>query len=73
MLNAEPGCEHDEPVGAERRDVAQVLLTHDLVHDKHEQREEEVIGELKSEEGREVDAHVELGITENDLYEHSSR
>ena len=73
VLDAEPRRECDQPEGRERHDVAQVLLIHHHVDREGEQREEEVVGELQREEGRQIQPHIELGITELHLNEYSCR
>ena len=65
--------EDDDPVRDECHEVADVLLIHHRVHHEDEQRKEEVVDELKSEEGLQVQPDLEIGIAQPHLNEHSSR
>ena len=43
-----------KPKAASATTWPEVLLIHYYVNDKHEQRKEEVVGELQPEEGRQI-------------------
>ena len=59
-------------VDDDRRQMPDVLLVDEHVHDQREQREEEVLGELKPEQGLQVQTDVEVVIAE-DRPERASR
>ena len=73
VLDPEHGGEGDEHVGDERHQVTDVLLVHQHVHHEGEQREEQVLGELKPEQDLQVQPDLEVVIAQHHLSEHPGR